>query len=332
MKKQLKKLFLFNRTTPVEYLERLTKQLAGPKIFIKRDDLTDVALGGNKVRKLEYILADALEKKCDTIITTGGPQSNHARITAGVCAKLGLRCVLLLSGNKKELLEGNLLLDKIFGAEIRFADSWDFEKIHLMMEELAKHLALNGHKAYTIPVGGASGLGTIGYAECFSEILEQEKALKVEFSRIVTANGSGGTQAGLEIGKAEHKSKKEILGMSVLFKKEKALEYVKKEIALGYEVLGKDLSLNPGIIIDDSYLGEGYAIPDQRVLETIGLLGRTEGIILDPVYTGKAFGGLIDYIKLGKINTSENVLFVHTGGYPGIVNMTERHKKYFENI
>ena len=120
--------------------------------------------------------------------------------------------------------------------------------------------------------------------------------------------------------------------MSVLFKKEKALEYVRKEIKEGYEVLGKNLPEKMDIIIDDSYLGEGYAIPDERVIETIGLLGRHEGIILDPVYTGKAFGGLIDYIKLGKISRTENILFIHTGGYPGIVNMTEKHKKYFENF
>ena len=330
--KQLKKISLFNRVTPIEHLSALSKELNGPKLYIKRDDLTDVALGGNKVRKLEYILADAIEKGCDTIITTGGPQSNHARITAGVCAKLGLRCVLLLSGNKKTVLEGNLLLDNIFGAEVRFADSWDFDKIHMMMDELAKHLTAKGHKAYPVPVGGASGLGTMGYAACFSEILEQEKELKINFDRIVVANGSGGTQAGLEIGKAEKKSKKEILAMSVLFKKEKALEYVRKEIKEGYEVLGKNLPEKMDIIIDDSYLGEGYAIPDKRVIETIGLLGRHEGVILDPVYTGKAFGGLIDYIKLGKISRTENILFIHTGGYPGIVNMTEKHKKYFENF
>ncbi|OGF51131.1 MAG: hypothetical protein A2231_00695 [Candidatus Firestonebacteria bacterium RIFOXYA2_FULL_40_8] len=330
--KQIKKISLFNRVTPVEYMESASKYLKGPKIYIKRDDLTDVALGGNKVRKLEYILADAIDKGCDTVITTGGPQSNHARITAGACAKLGLRCVLILSGNKKTVLEGNLLLDKIFGAEVRFADTWNFDKINIMMDELAAHLSKNGHKAYTVPIGGASGYGAMGYAECFSEILTQEKELKVEFSRIVVAHGSGGTQAGLEIGKAENKSKKEILAMSVLFKKEKAEAYVKKEIAEGYEVLGKKAPEKIDIIINDSYLGEGYAIPDERVIETIGLLGRLEGIILDPVYTGKAFGGLIDYIKCGKINKNENILFIHTGGYPGIVNMTEKHKKYFENF
>jgi len=331
--KQIKKLPLFTRVTPLEYMENISRQLKGPDIYIKRDDLTDAALGGNKVRKLEYILADALDKGCDTIITTGGPQSNHARITAGVCAKTGLHCVLLLSGNKKETLEGNLLLDKIFGAEVRFADSWDFEKIQAMMEELAKHLTAKGHKAYPVPIGGACGLGAMGYAECFSEILEQEKALKVKFDRIIVANGSGGTQAGLEIGKAENSSKKEILGISVLFKKEKALTAVKKEIMEGYEVLGKKSRVKmESVVIDDAYLGEGYAVPDARVLEAIGLVGRTEGIVLDPVYTGKAFGGLIDYIRLGKIGKDEKILFLHTGGYPGMVNMTEKHKKYFENF
>jgi len=172
----------------------------------------------------------------------------------------------------------------------------------------------------------------MGYAECFSEILAQEKELNLEFDRIVVANGSGGTQAGLEIGKMENRSKKEILAMSVLFKKAKALEYVKKEIAEGYKVLGKNTPELNGIIIDDSYLGEGYAIPDERVIETIGLVGRSEGIILDPVYTGKAFGGLIDYIKCGKISKNENILFIHTSGYPGIVNMTEKHKIYFEKF
>ena len=230
--KTTKKISLFNRVTPIEYMERVSEHLNGPKLYIKRDDLTDAALGGNKVRKLEYILADAIEKGCDTIITTGGPQSNHARITAGVCAKLGLRCVLLLSGDKNNALDGNLLLDKIFGAEVRFAGTWDFDKIMTMMEELAKHLAKKGHKAYPVPVGGASGFGTMGYAECFSEILAQEKELKVKFDRIVVANGSGGTQAGLEIGKAENRSKKEILAMSVLFKKEKAPDILSDAIEL----------------------------------------------------------------------------------------------------
>ena len=328
----LKKIPLFNRVTPVEPLCKLTEFLKGPELFVKRDDLTDVALGGNKVRKLEYILADALEKGCDTIITTGGPQSNHARITAGVCAKLSLRCVLLLAGKKTEVLEGNLLLDKIFGAEVIFADSFDFDVVHEKMEVLKARLDKNGHKAYTVPVGGASGLGTMGYAECFAEILEQEKEMKVQFDRIYVANGSGGTQAGLEIGKLAKKSKKEIIAISVLFKREKALKYVRKEIAAGLSVLNIKQEKEPEIIIDDNYLGDGYAVPDERTLAAIKILGRMEGLVLDPVYTGKAFAGLIDHIKCGKISRSEKVLFIHTGGYPGIVNMTEKHKQYFQNF
>ena len=331
--KKLRKLSLFNRVTPIEYAGRLSRELKGPDIFFKRDDLTDAALGGNKVRKLEYILADALEKGCDTIITTGGLQSNHARITAGVCAKLGLSCILVLSGKKKEALEGNLLLDKIFGAEIIYADTRDFKLIHRKMEELKKHLHKNKRRAYTVALGGSSGLGALGYAECFNEILKQEKKMKVSFDRIFVANGSGGTQAGLEIGKILKRSKKIITGISVLFEKEKALQNVKDEVTEGFKVMGKIFSFaGRNIDIDDKYIGEGYGIPDERTLAAIKLTGNCEGIILDPVYTGKAFAGLIDHIKCGRISNTEKVLFIHTGGYPGLVNMTDRHKRYFENL
>ena len=332
MNLKIKKIELFGRVTPIEYAGKISRELRGPDIYFKRDDLTDAALGGNKVRKLEYILADALEKGCDTIITTGGPQSNHARITAGVCARLGLSCILVLSGKKKEVPEGNLLLNRIFGAEIIFAGTWDFKAIHEKMEDLKKYLEKNGRRAYTVPLGGASGLGTLGYANCFFEITRQEKELKIKFNRIYTANGSGGTQAGLEIGKAVEHSGKEIMGISVLFKKEKAAGLVKNEIKEGLGVLGiktgKEIKLN----IEDKYIGEGYAVPDERTLSAIKFAGSNEGIVLDPVYTGKAFAGLIEHVKCGKISKNEKILFIHTGGYPGIVNMTEKHRKYFEGL
>ncbi|MEI7905463.1 MAG: D-cysteine desulfhydrase family protein [Candidatus Firestonebacteria bacterium] len=325
--KRIKRLSLFAKPTRIDFLERLTKHLGGPEIYIKRDDLIGVALGGNKVRKLEYLLADALEKKADVIFTTGGPQSNHARITAGICAELGLKCVLVLGGAGKYAYEGNLLLDKIFGAEIVMAGTRDFTKVPEIMEAHAEEYRKKGRHPYIIPLGGANGTGALGYYEAFVELQAQSRAAKKYFDRIVIADGSGGTHAGLEAGKFSCGSDIEIIGISVLFKKAKIVNEVYKDLGEALKILNCAGPHSTGITVYDEYLGPGYAIPSPLTLEAIKTVGRLEGIVLDPVYTGKAFGGLMDLIEKKKINKREKILFIHTGGYPGMVNMKEEHIK-----
>ena len=292
---------------------------------MKRDDLIGEALGGNKVRKLEYLLADALAKNADVIITTGGPQSNHCRITAGICAKLGLKCVLVIGGSGKYEYEGNLLLDRIFGAEVIFSGTRDFDAIPAIMEQTAEELRKKGRRPYVIPLGGANGIGALGYLEAYLEIQEQMKSAKIRFSAIAVANGSGGTQAGLETGKLLSGGDSEIIGISVLFKKAKISDIVFKDIYETLDVLKISGKKPGGINVFDEYIGKGYAIPTPLTLEAIKLMGRKEGIVLDPVYTGKAFGGLIDLIQRNKFSKKDNILFIHTGGYPGMVNMKAEH-------
>ena len=323
--KKVRKLGLFSKPTRIELLKSVSAHLNGPKIYIKRDDLIGEALGGNKVRKLEYLLADALAKNADVIITTGGPQSNHCRITAGLCAKLGLKCALVIGGAGKYEYEGNLLLDRIFGAEIIFSGTRDFDAIPAIMEKTAEEFRSKGRRPYIIPLGGANGIGALGYLEAYLEIQEQMKAAKIQFSSITVANGSGGTQAGLETGKLLSGGDAEIIGISVLFKRAKIADIVFKDIYETLEVLGISGKKPGGINVFDEYLGKGYAIPTPLTLEAIKLMGRKEGIVLDPVYTGKAFGGLMDLIGKKKFTKKENVLFIHTGGYPGMVNMRAEH-------
>ncbi len=323
--RKIKKLGLFDKPTRIEFLKSVTAHLNGPKIYIKRDDLIGEALGGNKVRKLEYLLADALAKNADVIITTGGPQSNHCRITAGICAKIGLKCALVIGGAGKYEYEGNLLLDRIFGAEVVFSGTRDFDAVPAIMEKIAEEFRAKGRRPYIIPLGGANGIGALGYLEAYLEIQEQMKSAKIRLSAIAVANGSGGTQAGLETGKLLSGGDAEIIGISVLFKKAKISDIVFKDIYETLDVLKISGKKPGGINVFDEYIGKGYAIPAPLTLEAIKLMGRKEGIVLDPVYTGKAFGGLIDLIQRNKFSKKDNILFIHTGGYPGMVNMKAEH-------
>jgi 1-aminocyclopropane-1-carboxylate deaminase/D-cysteine desulfhydrase-like pyridoxal-dependent ACC family enzyme len=237
--------------------------------------------------------------------------------------------VLVLGGWKPEDFAGNLLLDRIFGAETIFAETRDFNKIPDIMEKYADEYRKKGNKPYIVPMGGASGIGSLGYHECFYEVLEQEKKAKKKFNYIVVANGSGGTHSGLETGKMTSCSDMEIIGVSVLFKKEEIVEKVKGEIRETLNVLGIEKEFNGKISLLDEYIGEGYAIPSPLTVEAIKTMGRTEGIVLDPVYTGKAFGGLMDLIGKKRFTAKDRVLFLHTGGYPGIVNLSEKNRKSF---
>jgi D-cysteine desulfhydrase family pyridoxal phosphate-dependent enzyme len=306
--------------TPVVPLSRLTRELNGPRIFIKRDDLTCLGGGGNKVRKLEFLVADAVASGADTLITVGAVQSNHCRQTAAAAAVTGMRCILVLRGHPPAEVTGNVLLDHVFGAEIRW--SGDRTREEVMSEAVSDEWAAEG-RPYPIPLGGSTPLGALGFARAFEELMGQTAE---SFDRIVFASSSGGTHAGLAAGAFAAQYPGEILGISV----DEELETLQKMVApiatgaaslLGtpHDFLPEDIHANA------DYLGQGYAVMGAPEREAIELFARLEGILLDPVYTGRAAAGLIDLIRRGVIRKDESILFWHTGGVPAIY----AYAKYF---
>ena len=302
--------------TPLEYLPRLSKYLGGPKIWIKRDDLTGPSFGGNKVRKLEFVMADALNKGSSVVITTGSVQSNHARATAAVASKLGLKAVLVLRGKEPSEVSGNLLLDRLFGAEIRFFPV-EREEIPAIMEEVADELRKKGEKPYIIPLGASYPIGAVGYANSVIEIRDQAREMGLKIDWIVHAAGSGGTQAGLVFGTKMLKMDTKVLGISMGPDAE-SLRRASLGVAEGISgLLGLDVQIGPqDFRVVDDYVEEGKI--SRRVVEAMKILARTEGIMLDPVYTAKAMLGLIELTRNGFFDANENVLFIHTGGLPGL--------------
>lgn len=309
----LSRIGLGNTPTPVQRLERLSRHL-GVEFWMKRDDLTgDVGLGGNKVRKLEYLLGDALARGATHILTTGGPQSNHARATAAACARLGLGCTLVLAGKDPGVRDGNLLLDELFGAEVRFPGAITPEDQARCLAEAADELAAKGARPYVIPVGGSVPLGVLGSYQCYVELAE---ALPGD-AWICCANGSAGTQAGLVLGAILHGKATRVQGFSV-WQPAAVLEPLTADLVRsGAELLGRAV---PAVTVhvDDGYLAPRYGKASPAGLEAIRLLGRLEGIVLDHVYTGKAMAGVLDYIRRGVIKPGERVVFVHTGGAPAV--------------
>lgn len=305
--------------TPIEKLEKITRYLEGPQLYIKRDDLTGVGTTGNKIRKLEFLLSEALKQKCDYVITCGGHQSNHARTTAFASAKLGLRCHLLLRNGMGAALEGNLFLSRLVGAEVQFVTADEYERIDDLMQEIAHKLQDKGHRAYIISEGGSNDLGAMGYVKAVLEISEQLKAMKFDLHHIVVAVGSGGTYAGLLLGKLLYNLPAEIHGINVCDDE----SYFVKRI---YDIMKKaqkrfdlDLEINKKQIrIIDGYVGKGYGLSSQEEIDLIKMVAKVEGIVLDPVYNGKAMLGLADQIRKGKFTTEENILYIHTGGIYGI--------------
>ena len=284
-----KKLKLGNFPTKIERLEKLSTMLK-ENIYIKRDDQTGSEVSGNKIRKLEFSINEAINNDCDTLITCGGIQSNHARATAAAGIKLGLKSVLVLRSDETPEMEGNYLIDKIMGTDIRIISSEDYrERRQEIMENILKELEEKGRKGYIIPEGASNGIGTFGYINCFKEILDQEKKLGITFDTIVTAVGSGGTFAGLYLGNKLTESNKKIVGINVCdsaeYFKDKVcsiLEEVKTYIPdRKFEITKDDMH------IIDGYVGDGYALSRPEELEFICDFAEAEGIILDPVYTGK---------------------------------------------
>jgi len=298
--------------TPIEPLPRLTTLLQGPRLFIKRDDLTGLGLGGNKTRKLEYLAADALAQGCRTLITTGAMQSNHCRKVAAAAARLGLGCILVLGGPDPGTRQGNLLLDELSGAKLVFVPK---EKRDQRLQQAFAQAEEDGMQPYLIPYGGSNPVGVQGYLQAMQEL--QEQALKPDW--IVLASSSGGTQAGMVLGGKQTGFTGRILGISV---DKLATELTQTIIALANQTatyLNMGVEITPrDVFVNDVYCQAGYGNLQPAEVEAIQLFTRTEGILLDPVYTGRAAAGMIDLICQGFFRRDEAVLFWHTGGIPAL--------------
>lgn len=311
--------------TPVHRLDRLSEML-GVELYLKRDDLTGISVyGGNKMRKLEFLMGDAVDKGAEYVLTYGATQSNHAMQTATACRKCGLEPILYLISlvpPVEDDLRSNLLLDKIMGAEIHIITPKKEDLLFKALEqandeaqERIKELEDTGLRCYEIPAGGANPVGTLGFASGMTELYQQLNQLEVEIDYIAHATGLGGTLAGMAAGRELLETDVEIISFGVVEKPPEHLEQIANLANKAISLLGKEgtITLND-FNIDTSYLGDGYAIPTEASTNTLKLLARREGILIDPVYTAKAFSGLIGYIKKGKIPQGSKVLFWHTGG------------------
>jgi D-cysteine desulfhydrase len=328
-----KKISIANTPTPIHKMDRLSEELK-KNIYIKRDDFTGMEWSGNKIRKLEFAVKEALDQKCSVLITCGGTQSNHARATVAFARKLGLKVHLVLRGNAPDSLEGNMLLNELMGTAITWLDFEAFKYHEEVMKELGLKYAGEGKKAYIIPIGASNGIGNFGYYDCFNEILKQESDMNIHFDTIVCTVGSGGTYSGLMLGQLLNKTDHSIIGFNI----SNTSEYFKGVIS---EILSDSLDLideksiksqysRDDIFIIDGYAGDGYAISRNEELEFILEIAQTEGIIFDPVYTGKAFRGLVDQIKRGNFEKSENILFIHTGGIFGAFSFENQIRTVLE--
>jgi len=310
--------FLAHLPTPLERLDRLTKELGGPEIWIKRDDCTGLATGGNKTRKLEFLMAEAQVQGADIVMTQGATQSNHARQTAAFAAKLGMQCHLLLedrtqSNNENYNFNGNVLLDHLHGATTeKRAGGLD---MHAEMEAVAEIYRAQGKNVYTIPGGGSNPTGALGYVNCAFEMLAQFNDRGLKIDHIVHATGSAGTQAGLITGLKAMNANIPLLGIGVRAPKAKQEENVFNLAVATAEKLGcAGVVKRMDVIANTDYVGEGYGIPTKGCLEAIAMFAELEGILLDPVYSAKGAAGFIDLILQGKFGKDERVVFLHTGG------------------
>lgn len=311
------RLELLGSPTPLEYLPRLSDYL-GRDIFIKRDDVTPVALGGNKLRKLEFIAADALRAGADVLLTAGAIQSNHVRQTAAVAAKLGLKCVALLenpTGSVAEnyLSNGNRLLLELMDTEVVMVDALHAPAAQL--EEQATRLEAQGFRPYVVPVGGSNALGALGYVDCAQEIAHQSEGV-VDFAAVVVASGSAGTHAGLAVGLELLLPETELVGVTV----SRSVAAQLPKVATIRDELARslDVACAAPVTLWDDYFAPGYGHPSEEGMEAVKLLARLEGIFLDPVYTGKAMAGLIDGIAQHRFRREGPIVFIHTGGAPAL--------------
>ncbi|MGI6250089.1 MAG: D-cysteine desulfhydrase family protein [Anaerolineaceae bacterium] len=318
--------------TPLEEAIGLEKELGTNKrIFWKRDDTTSVGLGGNKNRKLDYVLAQARSLGCDAVITWAGLQSNHCRQTLAFANKLGMECHLVLNGEEPDEYQGNLLVFLIFGAKIHFEA--DGEKCDARCQELVKQLTLEGKKPYYVPIGASYPLGSLGYIDSMREIGEQLAELGLVPDHIFLASGSGGTQAGSVVGALRYLPGTVVHGVSVSRSEERQQANVLMQCQKLVEFLGWN-DLNPrmeDVVIDDTQLGEGYAIPTLAGLEAMRRVGKSEGILLDPVYTGKAMAALLKNLENLPLRENGVVVFIHTGGAPAVFHYRKAIQDYLMN-
>ena len=294
--------------TPVQKLESISR-LLGTQVYVKRDDLTGLGLGGNKVRKLEYLLADAKAQGAEVVFTTGGAQSNHAMLTAAAARKLGMMPILILKKRGVTARQGNQLLEHLMGVDVRFMDTDDYADIYAEMDRVGKAL---GRPYYKIPCGGSNALGTLGYVDCAREIRDQG----LHFDHLICAEGSGGTMAGLALGAKLYLPGTRVTGMMVDSDpfEEITVRLMREAAALldaDVQVSAEDFDLR-------DLCGPGYAIPSQEGNAAVAMMAENEGLFLDPVYTGKAFAGLIAMAREGAFKPTDHVLFLHSGGAGGL--------------
>ncbi len=309
---------LCHAPTPLEPMVNLSKKLGGPKLFVKRDDCTGLATGGNKTRKLDFLMGEAVKRGADCVVTQGAVQSNHVRQTAAAATRLGLGCYVLLERRVPNVAPnyettGNVFLDHLFGAEISFCEPG--QDMNAAVEALGVELAERGKKPYVIPGGGSNPTGALGYVSCALEMLMQANDMDLRVDYVVHATGSAGTQAGLVVGLEGSNSGIKVQGVSVRNPKAKQ-EQVVHELA---QKTAAHLGINDGISrdairADDGYVGPGYGQPTAEMVEAIQMMARFEGILLDPVYSGKGMAGLIGMVRNGNFDANDNVVFVHTGG------------------
>jgi L-cysteate sulfo-lyase len=308
--------------TPLERMPNLERHLGGPRLYVKRDDCTGLGAGGNKVRKLEFLLADALSKEADCVITIGSLQSNHARQTAAACAKFGIECHLVLRRGVPIDTEaynhsGNVLLNGLFGAKMTIIPREASREQE--MERLAGEMRRNGRNPYCIPLGGTGPLGDLGYAACARELLDQCAANGVAPTHVIVGTGSGGTQAGLLAGLHAHGSGIQVIGISVEGHEAAQAEAVFAHAATAARTLGAEQPLpRAAVEVNGQFCGKGYGLVSGETRDAVQLTGRLEGLMLDPVYTGKAMAGLIGMVRQARFMAHDTVVFMHTGGVPGL--------------
>ena len=317
--------------TPVEFLPNLTGLFCGPKIYAKRDDQTGLAMGGNKARKLEFLLAEALTLGADTLITAGAAQSNHCRQTAAAAARCQLACILVLFGDEPVNHTANLLLDDLFGAQVRWArrEHRD-EELEAAFQDATAH----GRRPYLIPYGGSNPVGACGYIHAIAELLEQWDETFINSSLpewIILPSGSGGTQAGLVLGANLCHYSGRILGISVDEQADALKDRITRLATDTAEFLGIDEPVaEPDVLVNSDYLGGGYGVVGQAELEAIQTFARSEGLLLDPVYTGRAAAGMTDLIRKNTFRADESILFWHTGGVPAL--FADRYSGLFKQL
>ncbi len=324
---QFPRVKLCQAPTPLELLPNLTRALGGPQIWMKRDDLTGMGLGGNKVRKLEFLAGEAVAQGADHLVTQGAVQSNHVRQTAAVAMKLGMRCTAVLehrieTNDPAYLGSGNVLLDHIMGIEVQYRPGGS--DMQAAIDEVGATLRHAGGKPYVIPGGGSNAVGATGYAAVAAELVQQANDMGLKVDRLVHATGSAGTQAGLVAGLHAMSSPIRVLGIGVRNPKDKQEAAVLKLARATLERLGVEREL-PAEAVEANcdYVGPGYGRPTPGMVEAVQMLARTEGIFLDPVYSGKGMAGLIDLIRTGTFKQGENVVFLHTGGAVGLFGYTD---------